>query len=207
MFRLSLAGTSTGLDVMTRILRETTGERRFEDAAIPFVAMAVDLTRRAPAPQSAGPLWEGLLAATALAGMFPPHERDGARLVDGLALVPVPTEAAYAAGADVVVSVNLMPRTTLDAWPGHPPPPPEPARRGTRLLETILEVMDLSQTEESTRHAELADVVVQPRFGPASWRDFELADLFLAAGETAAREQLPALRALARPGGRRSSRH
>jgi hypothetical protein len=42
-------------------------------------------------------------------------------------------------------------------------------------------------------------VVVTPRFGPAEWRDFHLADLFLQAGRTAATEQLPALQALSRP--------
>ena len=63
----------------------------------------------------------------------------------------------------------------------------------------MLEAMDLSQVDTSARHAALADVVVTPRFGPAEWRDFHLADLFLAAGREAAREQLPALEALARP--------
>jgi NTE family protein len=162
--------------------------------------MTVDLTDRAPAPLREGPLWEALVAATAMAGMFPPYERAGHRLVDGLALVPVPTGAAYEAGADVVVSVNLMSRETLPAWPGQPPPSPEePRKRGARMLETILEVMDLSQLEDSVSHAELADVVVNPRFGPASWRDFHMAELFAAAGREAAREQLPALKALATP--------
>ena len=59
--------------------------------------------------------------------------------------------------------------------------------------------MDLSQLDTSARHAALADVVITPRFGPAEWRDFNLADRFLAAGREAAREQLPALRALSRP--------
>ena len=36
-------------------------------------------------------------------------------------------------------------------------------------------------------------MAVTPRFGPSSWRDFHLADLFLAAGRQAAEEQLPAL--------------
>jgi NTE family protein len=201
MFQLSLAGASKGLERMTAILRETTGDRSFDEVLIPFVAMSVDLTERSPAPLRDGKLWEALLAATALAGMFPPHERDGHRLVDGLALVPVPTGSVYEAGADVVVSVNLMPRETLPSWPGQePPPPPEQRKRkGSAMLETILEVMDVSQLEDSNRHAELADVVVNPPFGPASWRDFHLADLFLAAGRDAMREQLPALAPLARP--------
>jgi hypothetical protein len=62
-------------------------------------------------------------------------------------------------------------------------------------------VMDLSQLESSVRHAELADVVVSPRFGPASWRDFHLADLFLEAGRQAARDRLALLHSLARPQG------
>jgi NTE family protein len=199
VFKLSLSGESTGVETMGRILRETTGERSFEDTAIPLVAMAVDLTERAPAPLRKGPIWKALMASTALAGMFPPQERNGHRLVDGLALVPVPTGAVAEDGADVTVAVNLMGRETLDAWPGEAPPEPPPPKRGMRMLETLLEVMDVSQLDTSVRNAELADVAITPRFGPSSWRDFELADQFLAAGRQAAEEQLPTLRALARP--------
>jgi NTE family protein len=199
IFTLSLAGHSTGLDVITRIFRETTRESSFDDTLIPLVCMAVDLTARTSAPIREGPIWEALRASTALAGMFPPYERDGHRLVDGVALVPVPTEAVAAGGADIVLSVNLMSRETLPAWPGQEIPPAEPAKPGSRMLETLLEVMDLSQLDTSVRHAELADVVVTPRFGPGSWRDFHLADLFLEAGRAAVDEKLPMLQSLARP--------
>ena len=69
-----------------------------------------------------GALWDALVGAIAVAGLFPPHERDGQRLVDGHALVPVPTDSLVDAGADVTVSVNLISRDTLPAWPGHAPP-------------------------------------------------------------------------------------
>jgi predicted acylesterase/phospholipase RssA/CRP-like cAMP-binding protein len=199
IFSLSLAGQSTGTELITEIFRETTGERSFEDTVIPLVCMAVDLTERTSTPIREGPIWEGLRASTALAGMFPPYERDGHRLVDGVALIPVPTGAVAADGADVTVSVNLMSRETLAAWPGQEAPPPQPEKPGSRMLATLLEVMDLSQLDTSVRHAALADVVVTPRFGPGSWRDFQLADLFLAAGREAAEAQLPLLRSLARP--------
>ncbi len=130
----------------------------------------------------------------------PPLERDGHRLVDGLALVPVPTTSVLDDGADLVLSVNLMGAETLERWPAGPEleaPPPRRGRRG--MLDTLLEVMDLSQLDTSARHAALADVVITPRFALADWRDFHLADLFLAAGRAAATEQLPALRALSRP--------
>src|SRR5439155_27170829 len=129
MFKLSISGMSSGLEVHTRVCRETTGDRTFADLGIPLVAMAVDLNTRQPAPIRDGPLWQALLASTALAGMFPPYERAGHRLVDGLALVPVPTGAAYEDGVDVVLSINLMPRETLPAWPGQQPPEAEESKR------------------------------------------------------------------------------
>ena len=199
IFKTSLSGRSTGLQVMTDLIRQSTGERTFADTQIPLTVMSVDLTERAPAPLREGRLWEALLAATALAGVFPPYERDGHRLVDGLALVPVPSDAPADDGADVTVSVNLISPDTLERWPGAPPPEPPPERRRRGVLDNLLEVMDLSQLADSVRHAELADVVITPRFGPGEWRDFHLADLFLAAGRAAAQEQLPTLRALALP--------
>ena len=199
MFRLSMSGLSSGQDAMIRVCRETTEGRSFTDLRIPLVAMTVDLDAREPCPITDGPVWEALVAATSLPGMFPPHIRDGRRLVDGLCLVPVPTGAARAAGADVVVSVNLMSRATLPAWPGEPPPTPAPARAGVRMLDTLLETLDLAQLDASIRHAALAEVAITPRFGPSTWREFDRADLFLAAGRAAAEEQLASLRHLARP--------
>lgn len=199
IFKLSMAGTSTGLETITRIFRETTGDATFDDLVIPLVVMTVDLVDRAPAPIVDGPVWQALLAATALAGIFPPYEQDGRRLVDGLALVPVPSREVAAAGADVTCSINLISRDTLPAWPGQEPLAEQPGRQRSRMLDTLLEVMDLSQLTSSEQHAALADVSITPRFGPSTWRDFQLADLFLAAGGQAAREALPRLRELARP--------
>jgi len=199
IFKLSMSGGSTGLDAMTRLLRETTRDKTFADLVLPLVVMTVDLNAQAPAPVTEGPLWEALLAATALAGMFPPHEQGGKRLVDGLALVPVPTDAVAEAGADVTVAVNIISRQTLPAWPGEVPEAVPSRGARSRMLDTLLEVMDLAQLDSSERHAARADVPVTPRFGPGSWRDFHLADLFLEAGRQAAEEQLPALRSLARP--------
>ena len=112
----------------------------------------------------------------------------------------MPTRAVIEDGADVTVAVNLIPRTELPAWPGQPAPPPaEPRQRGSRMLDTLLEVMDLAQLDTSEQGTALADVAITPRFGPGTWREFELADLFLAAGREAAEEHLPALQELARP--------
>ena len=103
------------------VLKEITAGRTFADTMIPLAIMTANLTKREPAPMREGPLDEALIAATALAGVFPPHELGGHRLVDGLAIDPVPTAAVIEDGADVTVSINLIPRETLEAWPGQEP--------------------------------------------------------------------------------------
>jgi NTE family protein len=200
MFQRSFTGAATGLAALERAFRESTHDATFDDLCLPLVVMTVDLNSRHPAPVTEGPLWEALLAATALAGVFPPVERDGKRLVDGLALVPVPTDAVLELGADVSLSVNLIPRHTLEAWPGDDVPPEPPRLSGSRTLDSLLEVMDLAQLEASERQAARADVVVTPRFGPSTWRDFHLADLFLQAGWEAAEAERATLEKLVSPG-------
>jgi NTE family protein len=200
LFSSPLVG-SAGVETLIGLLKHATEERSFSHTVIPLVIMAVDLTARQPVAQRRGPLWEALLAALSVAGVFPSPERDGHRLIDAIALVPVPTAAVLEDGADIVVSVNLLGAETLERWPGVPeePEPEQQKKRRRGPLDTILEAMDLSQLDTSARHAALADVIVTPRFGPSEWRDFHRADLFLAAGREAAASQLPALRALSRP--------
>lgn len=200
LYRRSFSGLATeGVEVMARICRETTDECTFGDLGIPLTVMTVDLDARAPSPLREGLVWEALVAATALPGLVPPYRLGGRRLVDGLALIPVPAAAVREAGADVTVSVNIMNHHRLPAWPGQAPPEPEPARRGPLMLDTLMEVMDLSQLDASVRSAAKADVVVEPAFGPGSWRDFHLGPLMFEAGREAAAARLHQLRALARP--------
>jgi NTE family protein len=198
IFKLSFGGMAAGNDELKRLCYESTDGLSFSDVVMPLAIMAVDLESKRAIALTEGPLWEALMAAGTVPGLYPPYRLNSQRLVDAIALVPVPADAVRAAGADIVVSVNLMSWDTLPAWPANAPPP-APAIKGSRLLDTLLEVMDLMQLDCSTRHAARADVTITPRFGPATWRDFQLADLFLAAGRTAAQEQLPALHALARP--------
>jgi NTE family protein len=198
MFKLSLGGASSGARVLGDALRETSEDRTFADLALPLSVMTVDLETGRPAAITEGSVWEALMAATAIPGMFAPYERGRSRLVDGITLVPVPTGEVLELGAGITVAVDVIGSPSLSAWPGDAAPEPEAAPRRTRMLDTLLEVMDLAQAEASSRHAALADVAVTPQFGPGSWRDFHLADRFRDAGRSAAEDALPALRSLVR---------
>jgi NTE family protein len=199
LFRGTMSGQSAGGDLMTRLWRETTNDRSFADLAIPLTAMTVDLNAGLPAPITEGPLWQALLASMAIPGLFPPFERGEQRLVDGVALVPVPTTSVMEAGADIVISVNIMNREKRTGGPGEPEPERPPTERHLRLVDALMDVMELTWRDSSIRQAALADVVITPRFGPGTWRSFHLADQYLAAGREATKAQLASLAALAKP--------
>lgn len=194
-------GVSLGLQEVLAAVGEIVGDRRIDELDVPTTVMSADLEHKAAAPLTDWPIVEALRAALAIPGLAPPYPHDGRRLVDGICLVPVPAAALRAAGADIVISVNLLGREAQRTWPGPVPPPPEHRRKPARALDPVVETLMMLQTDASIRNAETGDVVMTPRFGPSSWRDFHYAKLFRAAGRRAAEERRPRLYELAWPAG------
>lgn len=201
IFRKGAAGD--GVRILGQLLRETTGDRSFCDLETPATVMTADLAGRCPAPLTAGPLWEALMAALAIPGLYPPWLRGEQRLVDAVSLTPVPIESAIEAGADVTVAVNVLGRESRPGWPataaGAGPVATTAMSPSGHARDTVVEVLELAQVDASARQAARADVPITPRFGPGTWRDMQLGALFFAAGAEAAEAQFAHLRALARP--------
>jgi NTE family protein len=199
VFRKGDAGG--GRKVFARIFRETTADRAFADLTIPATVMTADLASRSPAPIRSGPLWEALVAALSIPGLYPPYVRGAQRLVDAVSLTPVPLDAVVEAGADVTLAVNLLGRETLPSWPGEDGRLVPPAAHTGKARDTVVEVLELTQVDASARQTARADVPVTPRFGPGSWRNMQLGPQCLEAGRVAAEAALSHLAALARPQG------
>jgi NTE family protein len=196
VFRRGSAGEPSGLEVMARLARTTTAEVSIDSLGTPLVVMATDLASWRPMPIATGPLHEALIATMAVPGLYQPIDQGSQRLVDAVVTTPVPTEALSAAGADVTVAVNLLGREILPAWPGDAPPDP---RVRPTARDTVVEALEVAQIDAAARQAALADVPITPRFGPGTWRHFQLADRYLAAGAEAAEAALLRLATLARP--------
>lgn len=189
-----------GVELFSRIFRETTSDRAFADLSIPATVMTTDLASRSAAPITTGPLWEALMAALAIPGLYSPWVRGQQRLVDAVSLTPVPVDAVIEAGADITVAVNLLSRETLPQWPHDGRQEPGAIVPG-RPRDTVVEVLELAQLGASARETARADVPVTPLFGPGTWRQMELGGLFFDAGQAAAEAQLPLLGKLARAAG------
>ena len=197
IFRKGAAGD--GIEVFARIFRETTADRSFADLAIPATVMTADLAGKRPAPIRTGPLWEALMAALSVPGLYTPWARGEQRLVDAVSLTPVPLDSVIETGADVTIAVNLLGRETLPEWPFDCGNLALPNFTRGQARDTVIEVLELAQLDASARQTSRADVPITPVFGPGTWRHAHLGSLFFAAGQKAAEAQLPLLSTLARP--------
>jgi len=81
--------------------------RDIDELPIPFGAIATELQSGRELWLRHGKLLEAVRASCAMPGLFTPVVRDGAVLVDGGLVNPVPVSMCRALGADLVVAVDL----------------------------------------------------------------------------------------------------
>ena len=82
-------------------------ERRIEETQIPFCCVSTNLMTREPVCMSSGPIVEAVRASLSLPGIFIPVQRDGACLVDGGLVNPLPIDVAREMGAEMVIAIDL----------------------------------------------------------------------------------------------------
>jgi predicted acylesterase/phospholipase RssA len=145
--------------------------------------MTADLAGKCPAPIRTGPLWEALMAALTVPGLYTPWARGEQRLVDAVSLTPVPLDSVIEMGADVTIAVNLLGRETLQEWPFDCGSLVIANFTRGQARDTVIEVLELAQLDASARQTSRADVPITPVFGPGTWRHAHLGSLFFAAGQ------------------------
>ncbi len=90
-------------NVATRLLGETT----FQQLAIPFSAVAVDISSGNEVVLNSGDVATAVAASSAVPALFTPVRKDDMILVDGGLLNNMPADVCRRMGADIVVSVDL----------------------------------------------------------------------------------------------------
>lgn len=99
-------GMMRGEKVFGRI-REILGEVNIEDLAIPFTAVATDLTNQQEIWFQEGDLHQAMRASAAIPSIFTPVLQDQRTLVDGGLLNPLPIVPVVSSHSDLIVAVNL----------------------------------------------------------------------------------------------------
>jgi NTE family protein len=165
---------------MESLLSKTLHCRTFEQLNIPLAIVAADLTTGEAVVFREGDLMMPLRASCSFPGLFVPLEYGGRLLVDGVIVSSVPVAALR--GVDLVVAAHVRSSG--------------PRQRPVSLFEVVGESFHITQNLNRAAWRDHCDLSIEPEVTDYRWDDFARADELIAAGETAARRALPALRKL-----------
>ena len=156
----------------------------FDRLPVPFRAVATDLATAQPVVLGRGSLPRAVRASMSPPVTIPTIETDGRVLVDGGIADNVPVDVARAMGAGVVIAVDVTsPPLRREQWG-------DIVGAGRQLIDALMR-------QHARQWAAAADLVVQPRLDGIGAEDFSDPGRAIEAGRAAAREALPAIRALA----------
>jgi len=176
--RLGLVGSER----MNRFLERLLKVHRFEEMRIPLGVLATDLATGATVTFSKhGPVFAAIRASCSYPGLFHPVRHEGRLLVDGAMSMEIPAALARELGATHVIAVHLPAR-------GAAAPPHNMFQVVNRCFQILQ-----SRSEDSWRTA--ADLVISPDVRGIDWDGFQLGPRMIAAGEAAALEAMPVIRA------------
>jgi len=177
------------------------GDRTFDDLRLPLALVAVNLNTGQEVYLTQGQVVDAVRATTALPGVFRPVEWDGQLLVDGGLLDNLPADAARHMGADVVIAVDV---SSDDRVVSHLTQTLHRYRYISNGLVDTVEVLwrslgvmmaEIGRRRLAEAHPE---VIIRPAIPPdvTVLTGFPRAAEIIAAGEEAAIEALPHVRAL-----------
>lgn len=135
---LPRSGLLEGRRVM-ELLRELLPKARIDELAMPYAAVATDLHSQREVVLSEGSLLDAIRASISIPGVFTPVLRDGAWLVDGGLVNPLPVSVARAMGATQVVAVDINLLEGAEEAPAKAASTPRSKARGT--VETLTETL------------------------------------------------------------------
>jgi len=167
-------------DRLEQQLNELLGGKTFDQLAIPFAALSVDILTSESVTLRAGSVARAVRASCALPGIFQPVEWDGRLLIDGGILNNVPVSLAREMGADYIIAVSLANLRVSRPRPRN-------------VLEVWLASLDLL-ARQVQQEAALADCLIIPDVEAFNLADFRNASLLLERGRQAAEAHVERLR-------------
>lgn len=166
-------------DKLERWLSEKISGATFEGLHKPLAVVATDLESGAPYVMRSGQVARAVHASCAVPGVVVPVMVDGHSLCDGGASCNLPVAQARALGADYVIGVDLAAHAQRRHW--------GPLGVALGALEILV--------RRSGGGLEDADCLIVPALAGTSYINFRRAHEYIALGERAAEQQLPAIRA------------
>ena len=180
--------SSRGLEILLR--RLTLPARKVDDfdlLATPFRAVATDMEHGTQVVMADGDLALAMRSSMSVPGVFAPTDWKDRILGDGGLVNNLPIDVARRMGATRVIAVNvgtpLAARETLSSLVG--------------LTTQMLTILTEQNVQRSIATLKPDDLLITPQLGNLTASDFSQTRALIAAGEKAAEDMLPQLRAFA----------
>jgi len=178
------------LDFMLKVLAlPAAGVEDFDRLALPFRAVATDLTTGGTVVLDRGSLADAIRASMAVPGAFTPVEIDGRTLVDGGIVANLPVEQARALGAERILAIDVsMPLGR------------EPTERSVVgvAVQTVNVLTEQNLIEQRALLRE-GDLLLRPDLGDVESTAFARVPEIIAIGALAAHEAADELRRFSVP--------
>ena len=158
----------------------------FDELAIPFRAIATDLTTNNVVVLNHGDLLRAMKASATVPGVLVPVSIEGNYLVDGGMADNLPVKQVKLMGADIVIAVDI----------GAPLLNIEQIKNALSVLEQISNFLTVKNVETSKELLGDDDFYIRPDIDHLSTSDFSSLDEAFDAGRYAAEQQLKALQRL-----------
>lgn len=107
---LDISWSKSGLvkgDKIINTLIDLVGDMKIEDLPINYTAVAADINEEKEIWINSGRLFDAIRASISLPMFFTPHYYNGAHLIDGGVLNPVPIAPTFSDNTDITLAVNL----------------------------------------------------------------------------------------------------
>lgn len=148
----------------------------FDDLAIPYRAVATDISSSKAVVLSSGSITQAMKASSTVPGALEPIEIDGKLLVDGGIVNNMPVDVARAMGADIIIAVDI----------GSPLLDKKQINSTVDVLSQLSNILTITTTNNQKLLLEEQDILIRPDIADLSTTDFSILDIALEKGEQAA---------------------
>lgn len=180
----SLSATSRGYipeEDYLKLLDPLIEDVMIEDAKIPFVCVATNLDTGGEVVLNKGPFKKAACGSAAIPGVYPPVSLNGYHLADGGWVSIVPVRAAFDAGADMVIAVDVASEKKVK----------EQFKTG---LEISIRANEICREKLKQLQLKEAHIILAPDVGDVHWADFSRTKLCIEKGIAAVQEGVSEIR-------------
>jgi NTE family protein len=156
-------------------LKSIIGDVEFSDLKLPFACVATDVITGEEVVINQGSVLEAVRASISMSIIFSVAKWQSRYLVDGGLVDPVPVSVLRDMGADFIIAVNVAPRMSTRQeriYPGKNNAEEASAIKEPNILNIIMKMSAIANSQIVEASLEGADVIIEPRLAGIGLGDF-----------------------------------